>query len=134
MKAPRRQLAYVIATRTLDGSFDAKEIRSLAAYLLDEGRTGELSSLMRDVQQAWADRGTVEVVASAAHTLPDMAKREIEVLARRIYPQAKRIIITQRLEPSLIGGVRLSLASYQLDRTAKGQLQQLKTLVFEGKE
>jgi F-type H+-transporting ATPase subunit delta len=134
MKTPRTQLATMIANKTLAGSFEGAEITSLAAYLLDEGRVSELGSLLRDVQKAWADRGVVEVVAYSAHALPANATSEIEALARRVYPNAKQIIVTPKLDPSLIGGVRLELADYQLDRTTKAKLQQFKTLAMSGKE
>ena len=49
--------------------------REVAAYLLSEGRVGELDSLMRDVQAKWANKGYVEVLARSAYPLTETVKR-----------------------------------------------------------
>jgi F0F1-type ATP synthase delta subunit len=134
MRAPRKQLASVIAAKTLDGSFGSADVTSLAAYLLDEGRTGELSSLLRDVQKDWADRGIVEVVAYSAHELSAAVKTDLEAEVRKIFPHAARIIVTSKLDPSLIGGVRLEFTDHRLDLSTRGKLQKFKALAFQGKE
>ena len=134
MKTPRKQIADILAKQSLGKGMTKAEVQSIAAYLLEEGRTGELSSLMREVQSAWADVGYVEVVAVSAHELSPQIIRDIEAEARRIYPDAKRIVVTPKLNPALVGGVQLSFVDYQLDLSVAGELKKFKMLAVHGKE
>lgn len=134
MKASRVQLAQLIADETQKSGLSAKQAKSIAAYLLETRRTTELASLLRDVQAAWAKRGYVEVIASSAHELTAEAVRDIEAEARRVYPDAKKVVITPRVQPDLIGGVRLEIIDHQLDLTTRGKLTQFKMLAVQGKD
>ena len=134
MKTSRLQLAGIIARRVLDRKFGTRDAVSLAAYLLEERRTGDVDSLLRDVQAVWAESGYVEVVATSAHELTPQVVRDIEAEARKIYPEAKRIAVTARLDPEVVGGVRLDFAGHQLDLSIAARLQQFKTLAVHGKD
>jgi F-type H+-transporting ATPase subunit O len=134
MKTPRSLLARIIADKTLNSGYDADEIKSLAAYLLEEKRTGELAPLLRDVQRLWAAAGIVEVIAYSAHELSSDARHEIEAEARRVYPRAERIVLTSKHDPSVIGGVRLEFADYRLDLSVATELRKFKTLAVQGKD
>ncbi len=134
MKTPRKQIASIIAKQSLGKGLTKSQVQSLAAYLLEEGRTGELGSLMREVQSAWADRGQVEVIAASAHELSPQVKSDIEAEARRMYPDAQRVVVTHQLDPDLIGGVRLSIVDYRLDLSVTGELKKFKMLAVHGKD
>ena len=127
-KAPRSRLAAIIAERS-DQAASVKELsQETAAYLLAEGRTGELDSILRDVMQYRADRGIVEVVAVDAHPLSESVKSDITSLIKRLFPVAKQIIISEQLDTSVIGGVRLELANQQLDLSVRSKLNRFKQL------
>jgi len=130
MKVPRQQLVKIIASWT-NGSkgLSLSHVDSLAAYLLTEGRTGELESILRGLRAAWAEAGYVAVTADSAHELSPSALREIEAEARRLYPAAKHVAITRRVDPTLIGGLRLGIVDYYTDRSVVGALQQLRSLL-----
>jgi len=133
MKTPRTRIAQVIADRTLQSGADEALAREVAAYVLAERRVGELNSLMRDVQEDWARAGQVEVLAASAHPLNNEVRQDIETQIKTIYPNAKRIIVTEVLDPEVIGGVRLSLANQQLDLSVEAKLNKFKQLTA-GKE
>lgn len=128
MKARRTRIARVVAEHTLKAGASKGFVRELAAYLLTEGRVAELDSIMRDVQQDWAEAGVVEVLASSAHPLPTAVQADIKSRVKRLYPNAKRIIVTERRDPSIIGGVRLDLADQQLDLSVEAKLNKFKQL------
>lgn len=134
MKVPRKQLAGIVAQQTLAGGFGRAHVRSLAAYLLETGRTSEVDSLLRDVRQAWAERGYVDVTAASARPLAPSAERSIVAEVRSVYPEAKRIAVTPHIDSALVGGVRLDFAGHQLDLSIAGELQQFKTLAAHGKD
>jgi len=129
MKTPRSHIAPVLAGLTLKSGVNAQQLsQEIAAYLLDENRTGELDSLLRDVVAYRADKGVVEVTAVAAHELPDSVKLDIEKLVREQFKDVKQIIINQRIDASVVGGVRLELVDQQLDMTVRNKLNRFKEL------
>lgn len=129
MKIPRSQIAPVIAAMTLKKDVNVEALgRSIAAYLLNEGRTAELESLLRDVIAYRAARGVVEVVAVSAHELTSEARRDIEQLVQANFSDVRQIIIDHRLDPSVVGGLRLELVDRQLDTTVRDKLNRFKEL------
>jgi F0F1-type ATP synthase delta subunit len=134
MKQPRTRLSRIIADRTLKSGITKDLSREVAAYLISEGRTSELESVLRDVQADWAQVGHVEVLARSAFPLSQDNKTEITAEVRKIYPSAEAIIITEERDQDVIGGVRLSLANQQLDLTIEAKLNKFKQLTAVGKE
>jgi len=134
VKAPRTHLAHLIAEKTL-GKESSKQLSyEVAAYLLSERRVNELDSILRDVQSDWAAAGFVEVIASSAHPLTDEIRSEITSQIKRLYPDAKQILITEQNDPEVIGGVKLSLANQQLDLSVEAKLNKFKQLTTNGKD
>jgi F0F1-type ATP synthase delta subunit len=134
MKISRTRIAHTIADRTLKGDPKKKLSQEIAAYLLTERRVGDLGSLLRDVQADWAEAGFVEVLATSAHPLSTTVKADIAKRIKPLYPNAKRIIVSEAHDPEVIGGVRLSLANQQLDLSIEAKLNKFKQLTTAGKE
>lgn len=129
MKTPRHQVAALLAKKSLAGSINkARFSKEIAAYLLDAGRTGELDSLLRDVTRYRADHGIVEVTAVSAYELSPAVLRDVKAQARALHPNAKHIIINQRRDPEILGGVRLELVDKQLDLSIRNKLNRFKEL------
>lgn len=133
MKTPRTRIASTVADHTLKSGISDDYMRQLAAYLLSERRVGDLNSLMRDVQADWADNGYVEVLAASAYSLTEAVRADIKSQIKQLYPNAKQIIVTEVLDPAVVGGVRLSLANQQLDLSVEAKLNKFKQLTA-GKE
>lgn len=127
MKLSRRKLAASLVHRLPAGS-DKSFAQQVAAYLLSERRTGELGSLLRDIEQLRADAGMVEVVAVSAHPLTAGIKTDIERQIRQLYPNAKQVLITEKINEKQLGGVRLELANEQLDLSIRSKLHRFKQL------
>jgi F0F1-type ATP synthase delta subunit len=131
MKTPRTTVARIITDKL--GKQSATQLsREVAAYLLENNRVGELDSLLRDVQQQRADAGTVEAVAVSAYPLTDKVRSDIEVRVKAAVPSAKSIIISEQLDPDMVGGVRLELANQQLDLSIRAKLNRFKQLTALG--
>ena len=129
MKVSRVTLARTLASKL----GDAKLAQETAAYLISERRTHELESLLRDLEQIQADdKGIVEVVARSAHPLNASERTEIERAIRSAYPAAKKIVITERLDADVLGGVRLELANQLLDLSIRSKLNRFKQLTAVG--
>jgi len=128
MKAPRTRLARTIADRTRKQGTTKQLSQEVAAYLLSEGRVSELNSILRDVQESWAEQGYVEVLAASAHELSSDVKATITRQVKALYPSAQQIVVTEVHDPTVVGGVRLSLANQQLDLSVEAKLNKFKQL------
>ncbi|MEX2014732.1 MAG: F0F1 ATP synthase subunit delta [Candidatus Saccharimonadales bacterium] len=103
--------------------------KKLAAYLIETGKTSELNSLSRDIMQIRKSQdGIVELTAISAHKLSAPQIDEIEKTVGRISPNAKEIIINERIDESVVGGVRLEFANHLLDLSVSAKLNKLKQL------
>ncbi len=134
MKVSRARIADVIAEDSLKKGFSKDEARSIAAYLLDTKRTGELDSLLRDIRDTWAEHGFVEVTATCAHELSASVREDVTAEVRKLYPSAKKIAIVEQIDPSIVGGVRIEFANRQLDLSVQSDLSKFKTLAVNRKD
>jgi F0F1-type ATP synthase delta subunit len=133
MKLSRYQLAEVLAERSMS-SFDSRTFsEEIAAYLLTEGRTGDLDSLIRDIMDYRAQHGIVEVRAISAHDLTPTIRKDITDRVKRQYPHAKSVIVSSLHDPLVIGGVRLELPNEQLDLSVRAKLSRFKQLTTAGR-
>jgi len=129
MKTSRIRLATTIAQRSLRSGVSSKDLsKEIAAYLLTEGRTGELGSIIRDVMQYRADHGVVEVVAHSAFPLSDKVRAEIKSVILELYPDVKQTIISERHDEAVVAGVKIELANQQLDLSIRAKLNRFKQL------
>lgn len=131
MKVARTRIAHVVADQTLKRGGSGRLSRELAAYLLTERRTGELDSLLRDIQHDWAEAGHVEVVAASAFPLTATVRADIIKRVKAIYPNAEQVIINETHDLEVIGGVRLSLPDQQLDLSVRSKLNKFKQLATQ---
>lgn len=129
MNQTRHQLSELIAQKTLDAT-DQKELaREIAAYLMHENKVDSLESLVRDVIQIRADHGLVEATAISSSPLTDMVMRDLESLLKQEYPNAKKVIVNQKVDEKVVGGIRIDMANEQLDMSVRAKLNKFKRLV-----
>lgn len=129
MKEPTHKVAHVLAQQTLAADFNEQLfVREVAAYLLDTGRTGQLNSIARDMVKERAAKGVVEVTVVSARELTDAVRADIRAQVEKLYPNATRIVMNERREASVIGGVRLEFPEQQLDLSVRNKLNRLKAL------
>lgn len=129
MKLGRMRLAEIFADRLSDSSISTAQLsQEIAAYLLAEGRTSDLDSLMRDIMQIRADQGLVEVEALTAHPLSLQEKQNIETLVRSQQSGVQTVIISETIDKQVMGGVKLSFANEQWDLSVRAQLNRFKQL------
>jgi len=134
MKQSRTKIAQRIADQTIKSGTSKDFSKQVAAYLLAERRVNDLDSILRDVQQDWANAGYVEVLAASAHPLTSEIKGDIAKEIKRVQPDATKIVVTEIHDPAIIGGVQLSLANQQLDMSVEAKLNKFKQLTTSGKD
>ena len=122
----RRKLALHIANRLERGDESNVAMKELAAYLIDSGRTREAELVIRDIEAALANAGSVYATVTAARSLSDESKQALhDFIAAKT--GAKTVSFEEKVDPSLIGGVKIEYPGHQLDMTVKAKLDKLTT-------
>lgn len=132
MKVPRHILARAIAERTAHVRDEKLLAREIAAYLLEQKRTAELESILRDIMQYRTDHGVLEAEVVTAHEVQDHVLQEVKQLLHTAYPKAKTVHIGKRLDESMVGGVKIDMANQQLDLSVKAKLATFKRITSRG--
>lgn len=96
-------------------------VPDLARMLVNDVRTREVELLVRDIEAALAVRGTVIATVTTARGLDEDIKRAISEL---IGPGDVKL--RERIEKSIIGGLRIDLPGQRLDATIKHKLAALR--------
>lgn len=129
MNASRHHIAEVIGKRTLHITDSKKLANEIAAFLLEENRTTELDSLLRDIEQYRAEHGIAEATAVTARQLSDKVKADVKDLLKQHYSHIKTVILDEEIDSQVVGGIRIDMAQEQLDATIQSKLNTFKRLV-----
>lgn len=121
----RRKIAAYAAEQLLAGSADI--IPQLASYVYQTRRTRELSFLVRDIEMALAQRGTVIATATSARALDSRLRAAIEAYVAGTYQNAT-VHVREQQDPWLLGGVRIDTPGAELDASVRGALNKLQTI------
>lgn len=122
-RASRRKIAAQVAERLLAGNKNA--VTELAAYLLDTGRVRETDLLVRDIETALAQRGVLLADIASSRALSGDAEKQIQKYLKT-KTGASTIHLRETVDPTLLGGVRVSIPGSELDSTLRHKLNQLK--------
>lgn len=126
----RLSVARVIAEKTMHLKNSKLLAQEVAAYLLDTNSSADIDSLMRDVIAYRAERGLVEAVVISAYPLTSEVRRDVMAELKSEYPHAKSINITEEIDPTVVGGLRVESVHDQLDLTVRSRLNTLKRLTM----
>lgn len=108
-------------------SSDAGIAKKIASFLIETKQTLSLDSVMRDVMTTREKSGTYEINVVSAHVLGAEQKKKIETFMKQQFPLCKQIIMNEKVEPGLLGGVRIESANFLIDRSVKSKLNYLKS-------
>lgn len=130
----RQRLATYIADQATTPAAAKRVAKEVAALLLHDNTTAQLDSLLRDVRKVRAERGSIDVTAVSAHPLSDQVVRDLQIIIKGEFPTAKHINISTRIEPDVVGGVRLEMPDEQMDLTIRSKLAKFRHLTDAIKE
>lgn len=132
MAFARTELAEIVGEKLLSGDSSRTLAKELAAFLLIENRVSDLESLMRDVMAYRQSEGVIEAEVASAHPLEQDILRQVRQLISDKYPNAKKIIVHEHIDQSIVGGLTITLANEKLDMSIKSQLDTFRRLTTEG--
>jgi F-type H+-transporting ATPase subunit delta len=121
LRLSRRKIAAYAADQLLAGSSSSKVLREVAAYLIETKRTRELELVVREIEDALAERGTVIANITSARPLSASLRAEIAGLIGGKSPQLRELI-----DPTVLGGVRIDMPGKRFDGTIRRQLTALR--------
>jgi F-type H+-transporting ATPase subunit delta len=122
----RRTIAKYIADQLIAEADSDTLIQQLAAYLVDTRRTKELSLIVRDIQYFMAQAGSVYGVVTTATALPAATQKAVEAYVKQ-HTGANTVSLENSIDADVIGGVKISIPSRELDATIHHSLNILKT-------
>lgn len=116
----RRKIAVHVADRLVAGESVAKAVKSAAAYLVDSGRTRELELLVRDIEDVLAEKGVTVADITTAFPLTDTVRDEVLSLI------GGKAQLRERVDPSVLGGVKIDIPGRRYDGTIRRKLTALR--------
>ena len=122
----RRAIAEYISAGLIDGTSKKTLLTQLAAYLVESRRTKELDLIVRDIEFNLSQKGVVQTTITSAFDLSAETKKALEAFVKS-KTKATQVSLTSVVEPSVIGGVKISIPGRELDQTVAHKLTVLKT-------
>ena len=122
----RRAIAEYISAGLIDGTSKKTLLNQLAAYLVESRRTKELELIVRDIEFNLSQKGVVQTTITSAFDLSAETKKALEAFVKS-KTKATQVSLTSVVEPSVIGGVKISIPGRELDQTVAHKLTVLKT-------
>jgi len=120
LRVSRRKLSAYAVGRLIGGAKKTEVLRELAAYLVDTRRTRELELLVRDIEDALAQRDIVVANVTTAHPLSAQLKAEVEKLV------GGKVQLKTTIDENVLGGIRVEVPGKRYDGTIRHKLLQLK--------
>ncbi|PKL31574.1 hypothetical protein CVV43_01740 [Candidatus Saccharibacteria bacterium HGW-Saccharibacteria-1] len=126
VRLSRRKITNYIADQLVDGCDEKELVKQLASFLVDNKRVGELELVIRDVEYELKNRGIVLARITSAFDLAASMKDAIIKLVKD-ETGAEHVQLSQFVDPSVLGGIKLDLPGQQFDGTIARKLLTLRT-------
>lgn len=126
IKVSRRSLARYATDQLLAGSTAPVVARHLAAALIDSHRQKEAELLLADISYELQSRGHLaDATVTTAVELSAGLRKEIAMLIKKS-SRVKQVILAERVDKNIIGGIRIETAERTWDKTVTSQLNKLR--------
>ncbi len=117
-------LARKIAPMLLEDSDNQQLVSQLGAYLVEQGRTGEVDLLINDIALEMERLGYSDVDVVSAHALSSSVRSELEQTIKQL-TSVKSVKLNETVDQSLIGGIIATTPSLEIDLSVRRQLKAL---------
>ncbi|MBI2009184.1 F0F1 ATP synthase subunit delta [Candidatus Saccharibacteria bacterium] len=128
LRLSRRALARYATDQLLSGSSAKTIAKHLAAVLIDSRREKDAQPLLDDINYELQSRGQLaSATVTTASQLPASLKNEVADLVKKL-AGVRQVIVDERIDKAVIGGVRVETADRTWDKTVTAQLNKLKEI------
>lgn len=126
VRLSRRKITNYIADQLVNGCNEKELVKQLASFLVNNKRVGELELVIRDVEYELKNRGIALARITSAFDLSASMKDAIIKLVKD-ETGAEHVQLSQFVDPSVLGGIKLDLPGQQFDGTIARKLLTLRT-------
>ncbi len=99
-------------------------VQRLVTILSANGRIKHYSSVIQEYGRLYDEYAGIQQVI--AHTATALGAQDRQVLIKKLEQKSqKKILLSEQIDPSLIGGMVLQFGDYYLDYSVKGRLERL---------
>jgi F-type H+-transporting ATPase subunit delta len=120
-KLSRRKIAAYVADRVQQGTVPEQVIMEVAAYLYESRRLREMTLVVRAIEDALLERGTVVATVTSARPLDDQLRAAV---VKQI--GAGEVHLREVVDPSVLGGLRVQTPEASYDATIAHKLNGLR--------
>ena len=112
-------------TRQVFGGRVREEVLSLLYILIDHGRMGQYHAIVKNYlkrKDAWLGEACGKIYSASPLTEEEVSRFEEET-GRLL---GKRVTLKNRIDPAVLGGVRVQVSGRLIDATVRSQLEKLR--------
>jgi len=125
----RRQLAGYGAQQLLDGRPPKSLSKELAAVLVSSKRVSQAELLADDIAYELETSGQASnITVTSAHLLGEQLRKQISAFVKKS-AGVQEVIISEQIDESIIGGVRIDTAAHSWDKTLRRKLTEVQEVV-----
>jgi len=125
----RRQLAGYAAGQLLDGRSPRSLSKELAAVLINSRRANQAELLADDIAYELESSGrAANATITSAHAVGEQLRKQISGFIKKS-AGVDDVIINERIDESVIGGVRIDTAAHSWDKTLSRKLTEVREVV-----
>lgn len=125
MKYSRSDIAKAFVSRA-DEVGVKRASKDLAALVLEQRIHEEVDEIIEDIMAEYSrTHGIVESTVTSAHPLSSELKKQLEQKVKT-KTGAKKVILNEEIDRSLLGGVVVTAPGMELDLSLKSKLNKLK--------
>jgi F-type H+-transporting ATPase subunit delta len=121
------QLDHRVKASALEELLGGDEVlvRNFLLLLTEKNRAGEIDEIAREFERLVAvEEGILDVEVTTAVDLSDDEAREVFEQIEKA--SGRKVEVTRRVDPDLIGGIVLQAGSMRLDASVRGRLDRLR--------
>lgn len=110
----------------LDASGTKEATKQLAALIIEEKLHNQTDEILDSIQTEYQRvHGIVEATTHSVFPLSAASKKQIQaVVAKKVH--AKQVVLHELIDPTVLGGVKVTAPDMELDLTLKAKLAKLK--------
>lgn len=126
MRITERQLAQAFSELLHDTKGSEHQVtQNFFGYLRKHRLIRKGDKILRAIESYANEKaGILPTAIFTAHTLGDAERRRIEAKARSIFPE-KQLTFQYKIEPALLGGIRIETENHLYDATLQRSLRKL---------
>ena len=128
-----KELAEVLLDMTEGKTAEEGKLatKQFAEYLQKKGKLSKANGIMEEYQKLYNKKHSiVEVTVSLISRLPEKTKTELQEALKKKY-NASEVIITEKVDQRLIGGMKIQVGDEVFDSSIQNSLNQLQAQLLK---